>query len=331
MKGLDPALPVRIKQLRASLGMVQSEFARKLEVTRTQIGAWEKGEKERPSVEELLQMADLAPSRADRMWFRRKAGLDVEALKLDILDETKEQTTSLAAEPTLKLPVFGSLSLDRNGNIAHVWKGALTLSSSRFNRSNTISCLMSDRRPPWVDDEEELLLVDRSIIEPKNLWRKLAAVFFSNFPASLDSLTRTVPFPLGWSFRPMTDLMDPTTSMSLRDLTRDLFPDRNFADELEKRHVQRLEEAVRPGFLTGWIHVIYGDAETLSLTPGCDPWRLALRVHAPWSGFSPKIALSEWQFNRPPDIEDLLLSHVKLLEGVRVLGEVVGWIGTQSS
>jgi len=88
---------------------------------------------------------------------------------------------------------------------------------------------------------------------------------------------------------------------------------------------------MRPGFLTGWIHVIYGDEETLSLnTRGCDPWRLALRVHAPWSGFSPKVALSEWQLNRAPDIEKLLLSHVKLLEGVRVLGEVIGWIGTQS-
>jgi transcriptional regulator with XRE-family HTH domain len=331
MRGLDPALSVKIKQLRASLGMVQSEFARKLEVTRTQVGAWEKGDKERPSMEKLLQMADLAPSRDDRMWFRRKAGLDVEALKLDLLDETMEQTRSLAAEPTLKLPVFGSLSLDRSGNIAQVWKGALALSSSRFARRDSISCLMSDRRPPWVDDEEELVLVDRSIVEPKDLWRKPAAVFFSNFPASFASLSRTAPFPLGWSFRPLTDVIDPTTSSNLRDLNQDLYPDREFTGELEKRQVQLLEEAVRPGFLTGWIHVIYGDVETLSLnTPANDPWRLALRVHAPWSGFSPKIALSDWQINRPPNIEDLLLSHVKLLDGVRILGEVVGWIGAQS-
>jgi transcriptional regulator with XRE-family HTH domain len=224
MRGLDPALPLRIKELRASLDMVQIEFARRLGVTRTQVGAWEKGDKERPSVEKLLQMADLAPSRADRMWFRRRAGIDIESLKLDLLDETREQKNLLAAESTLKVPVFGSLSLDRNGNIAQVWKGALALSSSRFGRSNSISCLMSDRRPPWVDDEDELVLVDRSVIEPKDLWKKPAAVFFSSFPASIDSLSRTTPFPLGWSSRPLTDLIDPATSRNLKDLSRDLYP-----------------------------------------------------------------------------------------------------------
>lgn len=88
---------------------------------------------------------------------------------------------------------------------------------------------------------------------------------------------------------------------------------------------------MHPGFLTGWINIIYGNEATLSADAGeCDPWCLALRVHAPWSGFSPNVALSEWQLGRPPDVEELLLTDVKLLEGVRVLGEVVGWIGTQS-
>ncbi len=88
---------------------------------------------------------------------------------------------------------------------------------------------------------------------------------------------------------------------------------------------------MRPGFLTGWIHIIYGNEATLSADLSeYDPWRLALRVHAPWSGFSPNVALSEWQFGRPPDVEELLLSDIKLLEGVLVLGEVVGWIGKQS-
>jgi hypothetical protein len=191
--------------------------------------------------------------------------------------------------------------------------------------------LISDRRPPWVNDDEELVLVDRTVVDPKDLWRKPAAVFFATFPASFDSLSRAVPFPLGWSYRPVTDLIEPQTSRDLSDLNRALFPDRNFESNVEKRHVQGLEDAMRPGFLTGWIRIIYGNEATLSAEASeCDPWRLALRVHAPWSGFSPNVALSEWQFGRPPDVEELLLNDVKLLEGVRVLGKVVGWIGTQS-
>jgi DNA-binding transcriptional regulator YiaG len=63
MRSLDPVLAQKISDLRNQLHLNQAQFAEVLNVTRTQIGEWEKGTKERPSTEKMLAMAQIAPTR----------------------------------------------------------------------------------------------------------------------------------------------------------------------------------------------------------------------------------------------------------------------------
>src|ERR1035441_7339374 len=80
----DPELAQRVRALRTTLGLHQGQFAEKLKVSRPQVVLWEKGVKERPSVEMLLEMASFARTRESRVWFWRKAGVDLDAIKDDI-------------------------------------------------------------------------------------------------------------------------------------------------------------------------------------------------------------------------------------------------------
>jgi DNA-binding XRE family transcriptional regulator len=333
MKGLDPVLAQRIRELRASLNMSQGEFATRLGVIRTQVVEWEKGERERPSCEKILEMAELAPEREQRMWFLKWAGVNIGTLKMDICDENHETSKIPGATTFLEIPCFGEASIDNHGIVGGSPREFIPIPSSQIGHSEALFWVSSEHRPPWVENREEFVLVNGGMRSFKSLWMCLTAVFFSCFPVSDEILTNLVPFPLGWSQRPRSSYIDPDRSKSLREAEQALYRDREFGGELEKRTVYRIEDLLRQGILTGRLHIGYdldGEFSDTSEEGEVGPWRLALEVRHPWSHFSPNIAISDWKFGRPPDPDTLTLQDFELKEGVHILGEVIGWFGSHS-
>jgi transcriptional regulator with XRE-family HTH domain len=67
----------KIRDLRIGLRLLQSQFAQKLGVSRTQVVAWEGASGSRPSTDHLIQMARLATDTARQVWFLERAGIDL--------------------------------------------------------------------------------------------------------------------------------------------------------------------------------------------------------------------------------------------------------------
>lgn len=334
MRDLDPVLAQRIKELRISLNMVQGEFATKLGVVRTQIVAWEKGERERPSFEKILEMAELAPSKEQRMWFRQKAGVNLDQLRKDFDDERHADSGRPRTGELHEVPLFDESSFDKCGALGGSPRGFIPVPSSLIENLESIFWLSSAHRPLHAKASEQFVLINRETAHLANLWKGLTAVFFSWFPVSDEILTHLVPFPMGWSVRPPRTYVDPDRSKSIRDAQQAIYKERDFGGELEKRTAQRIEDQLRPGILIGWLKIgsdLDGDFSEPIEQGEIGPWRLALEVRAPWSDFPLNIALSEWKFGRPPNLESLALQDFALKEGVYILGQAIGWLGSNSS
>lgn len=324
MKGLDAELTRRIKQLRESLKLSQGGFAERLGVVRTQIVAWEKGDKERPSVEKILEMAELAPYRELRMWFRNKAGVNLDAVRSDFANERADLGKMQSSEHVVHIPVFGEFSVSPNGSIERTRKGSIPIPSERVNQPDAVLCVAAAYRPPWVISSDEIVLINTGVSDVHSLRDRMAAVFFSCFPSSLN--TRMAGIPRRFRYDPLPEPhLDPDKSRALRDAVRRM-------DNVENTPAESIENDLRPGILTGWLHIdcdsgpsASNDEEKISR------WRLGLEVCTPWDPFSRMIALSGWQTSLMPDPFEERSPNIELKRGVRILGEVFGWIGTQSA
>jgi transcriptional regulator with XRE-family HTH domain len=65
----------RIVALRKQLGLLQTQFAERLQVTQAAVSRWESGDSE-PSPENYIRMANLADE-MNCVWFWERAGVDV--------------------------------------------------------------------------------------------------------------------------------------------------------------------------------------------------------------------------------------------------------------
>ena len=74
-----PEWASRIIALRKQLGLLQTQFAERLQVTQAAISQWESGASE-PSAEKYILMANLADE-ANCLWFWERAGVDVERIE----------------------------------------------------------------------------------------------------------------------------------------------------------------------------------------------------------------------------------------------------------
>jgi hypothetical protein len=230
-------------------------------------------------------------------------------------------------------PVFRHVAHDRNGKLQYTKDGSVALPSDLIDHPGTVGCFASEKRRPWITRDGDLVLIDRSITQPKDLWEKPTAVFFSVLPATYEVMMRTVPFPLGFSARERPEYIDPKRITRYQDVTNQLYPTREFISEMDKRSVQMIEEASGPGFLVGWLHVIQagGDLDVEIDSSDSPPWRLNFTSQSPLSHYCPRIAISDWQHTRMPDTESLAISDAPLLSGIEILGQVVGWLSKQTS
>jgi len=86
---------LRIKDLRISRGLTQTEFADLLRVTQSMISEWE-GDKTGPSPEAFIRLGNLAPY-PDNMWFWEQAGIDQRKLVDIAIEITKDAVRELIA------------------------------------------------------------------------------------------------------------------------------------------------------------------------------------------------------------------------------------------
>jgi transcriptional regulator with XRE-family HTH domain len=333
MKSLDPELAERVKELRVNLGLNQIEFAELLKVTRTQVGEWERGTKEKPSVEKILEMASSALTVGDRMWFWEKAGVNLDLIKADFREELRTREGRRDPNKTIHVPIRRHLARDRHGNLEYTADGSVALPSDLVSHPGSLVCFATERRRPWIAQDGDLVFVDQSLTQPHELWNKLTAIFFAALPTNYEVLLRTVPMPLGFTSWQRPEFIDPKKQVSYKATADRLYPTREFNSDAEKRYIQAIEEAGGPDLLVGWLHIIQagGDIDIDLDASDAPPWRLGLRVHSPLSSYCPRIALSDWQFTRMPDPEYLTIAHGPLIAGVEILGQVVGWFGKGSS
>jgi transcriptional regulator with XRE-family HTH domain len=269
MKGLDTALAQQIRQLRESLRLSQGDFAERLGVARTQIVAWEKGDKERPSFEKILEMAELAPDRDLRMWFRSKAGVNLDALRSDFENERAASGEMHFSEDVIDIPVFGEFLVEPDGSIDRTLKGSIPIPYERVKQPDAVLCLSAVYRPPWVISSEEIILINTGVSDFPNLRERMAAVFFPSFPRS--SLTSLAQFPTRFRYAPPEPYLDPDKSLAVHAYLRQKDP------KIEPEIA--LENEVRPGILTGWLHIDYDSGATASNgEEQISRWRLVLQL-----------------------------------------------------
>jgi transcriptional regulator with XRE-family HTH domain len=315
MRALDPVLAGRIKELRSSLGLLQTQFAQKLNVSATQISEWEKGAKERPSVEKLLEMASIAPSEEYREWFWRKGGVDLESIKSHFREKVQRRSSLWESSQYLRVPIVRELSVGTNGELLGAEEGILELPAKELSNPASIICLMGANRPPWILRDGSRVIVDRSVTEPQKLLGSMAAVYFEKFPLLDDSLHGTCPPP-------------PTRlpNMFLEEFLEKIDPGGYFSDEPERRQRRELmmEQAKRPGFLVGRLDVEGVDRPSLHWSePKAGPWRLVLVLQAPLSQIDEIIPLSKWETAGAPGVNPSAPLPPLFPESVRIIGRVL--------
>jgi transcriptional regulator with XRE-family HTH domain len=330
----DPELAAKVKELRNGLGLYQAQFADRLTVSRTQIVGWEQGATERPSVEKLLEMAQLAPTAEARKWFWRKAGLNLDVLRADFREEAGKLTEAWNSGQALRVPIVPESKVGAHGELLETEDGSLMLPIERFLHPASVVCLKCKRRPPWIITDGDLVIVDKSVMHFHKLRRTMAAVLFDPFPVPDDSFLLKGVLSRSLSLlRQNSILLDPVVSRSL-DLTHKnrRSPKWDESNELEHdAQVRLLEQSSRPGLLFGWLDVKYESNERSRVTQTKkDPWCLVLQVQSPMSPFATEISLSDWETSSgPEDYDDGMRFELLLHKSVRILGEVIGWIGTQ--
>src|ERR1035437_3777559 len=193
METSDPVLAGRIKELRNGLRLLQVQFAEKLGVNRTQVVAWENGARQQPTVEKLLEMVRLALTAEGRVWFWRKAGVDLEALKADPSEEVRLRTNPWESGQALRIPVIRELSVDEHGELLETEDESVSLPAERFSHPASIVCLKCAKRDPWISNDGDLVIVDRSVTDPDKLLRRMTVVFFDPFPVLRRRGYRRVP------------------------------------------------------------------------------------------------------------------------------------------
>jgi transcriptional regulator with XRE-family HTH domain len=315
MKALDHVLASKIKELRVGLGLLQAQFAQRLNVSPTQISEWEKGTKERPSVEKLLEMASISPYKESREWFWRKAGIDLEAIKAHFREEVQSRTDCWEPGQFLRVPMVRELRVGTNGELLGTPEGNLELSTNGLPHPASIMCLLGSYQPPWILRDGSRIIVDRSETALPRLLGSMVAVYFERFPLLDESLYGG---PLG---------ADVVPDMFLKEFLDRIDPGGVRGREAERRRRWELWEAQakRPGFLVGRLDLEGADVPSYHhRPPERVPRRLVLVLQAPLYQFDEIIPLSDWgqrDVSRasPPSIALPPLFP----ESVRIIGRVL--------
>lgn len=327
----DIELARRVKMLRSQLGLLQADFAAQLHVSRTQVGEWERGGDERPSTDKLLEMAVLAPTRADRLWFWKRAGVNLEAIKADFREELQVNTSTPESGQILRIPVQRDIGYSNAGTMSGVSDRDIELLAKSVQHPASTVCLQTTKQTPWAPSADDLVLVDQTVTNVWDLQGQLAAVYFDPFPVYREisdiqahsrywhqSLEGTPP--LFVSAQGSKIFRDYLLDISLEDTGE-------ARNDLETKLKKRSDEILRAGFIIGTLHlhraVLPSSQDELFKE---SPWCWSLITPASYPPYQLQIALSPWKVDCEPTKETHQLHNAVLFDGVRIVGKVVDWM-----
>lgn len=178
---LDPGdTASRIRELRTGLGLLQSQFADRLGVSRTQVVAWEGASSPRPSTDHLLQMARFATDKDSQLWFLERAGVDIGHFG-DAFSASLREHVELESEAFFRLPIItkpDDLKSAATGNPA---TPTLAWRVSSLEHPGSTFALRPSLGSNVPDPEISFVVVDASPCDAWTLIEKWVAVYFDSF------------------------------------------------------------------------------------------------------------------------------------------------------
>jgi transcriptional regulator with XRE-family HTH domain len=321
----DQELAMQLKGLRSSLGLMQSELAQKLGVSKSQVSEWERGGPEIPSAFKLHELAKLAPDPQARLWFWRKAGVDLQAVREDLLKEMSDRREAVDAGELHRVPIVRGFLPDRKGRLNPTVCGTIPLPACRLLKPDSTICVQFYKRLPWINVDGKLAIVDTSTTQISKLVGKEAVVFFDSFPVSNESVLWDSPFRLKDGNERVDDMViDPDESIRIAQIVRTMYP--NYLTvaepELERRWVRRMEGATSPGLLSGCIDIhAAGNLSSRTANTAQKPHCVVLHVSPPTSLLDHVVGLSPWRIESSESTKAF-----ELHPNIQIVGEVLGWI-----
>jgi transcriptional regulator with XRE-family HTH domain len=305
-------LGIKIKDLRASLGLLTQEaFGKRLGAKRSQVSAWEAG-KEEPSNEKLIALANLA-AYPIQLWFWERAGVDTSKLTENIrLGLSQAKGERALGEVTLIRRMDATALLQEAANKGGALEEPVTDSvpfASLYlpSPATTVCIQVTGRAGGALLRAGDLALVQRAAEPAPHLLNGLIAVLFER---QNNVLLPSPEFARAHGKGPLLDLVE--RSRQRDELER--------WEEGERDTNKYLAASTAPGVSFGTLRIGSdrtwdGKESSLGLE---HPWRLFLDCGGDW-----KPLTKDWSTEvYAPDSE----WASRLKTGTRILGAVIGWL-----
>ncbi|MGA9671136.1 MAG: helix-turn-helix transcriptional regulator [Terracidiphilus sp.] len=289
----------------------QRAFANALGVSQPTIATWEKGD-ERPARERFLDLAKLASTKEERLWFLKEAGVDLGLVKSDLredaadrmeaLDEiSREDRDSLAAVPVVQISELlspknpaspGEGSLDKLHISARHLANAGDAVAFGIRSNDTLFL------PFWLD-VNDLILIDRGT-------RLLRDFFMEDHHRGLHLAAVLIPHG------------DLFTHHSVGNFN--LIGHEKLDRQMEERRAAVAKQQAIPVLMVGRFEEEIAGAEAPRIPNETDLCRL---IFVPGNGAH--VPLTEWAQGT---VRRDMGPGIKLLHDARIVGAVSGWISS---
>jgi transcriptional regulator with XRE-family HTH domain len=167
----------KIRELRTGLGLLQSQFAEKLGVSRTRVVAWEKASATRPSTDHLLQMARLASDNESQLWFLECAGVDSVFFRNALIGQLRERIV-FQPNALMRLPIITHPDEIKSGTARDSTAPGLPWFVNALPHPEITFALRPSFGSSVPDSELSFAVVDAFPRDPWQLLGKWVAVYF---------------------------------------------------------------------------------------------------------------------------------------------------------
>jgi transcriptional regulator with XRE-family HTH domain len=292
-------------------GSTQRAFANALGVSQATIATWEKGD-ERPARERFLDLAKLASTKEERLWFLAEAGVDIGLVKSDLredaadrmeaLDEiSREDRDSLAAVPVIQISEL--LAPKTPASLGEESPEKLYISARHLANAEDVVAFGIPHStkiqffPSWLEPHD-LILIDRGI-------QLLRDFFIDEAHNCLHLAAILVPHRALFEHHMTGSLIITGLESEKR--------------EIEERRVATAKQPAVPFLMVGHFEEEIAGAEKPRVPSANDLCRLVfVHLHG-------RLALTDWaKGTRPRDMGP----GAKFLHDARIVGAVSGWISS---
>jgi len=327
---IDGQLAKRIRELRDSLGLNQSLFAKELtvgntRVTQTQVSEWERGT-ERPSAEKLLVMGNIAKQDQMAMFFWIRAGVKDERFR-DLIGAGDGMFVPVTEDGlAFMAPIVKRIFLGGAGELQTETDGTLPLPFNPASGRPSAFCMK-------VPEHEGLshffapgdyVVIERAPVDLDRMVDSIIAVYFEEHPPALDWGSDTSRFIESVRAATQTSEGERLRHEAESRLNREKNPEAYAESDRQSEQIwKRVQNSMAtPVLKFGWLRVQHAGGRPEG------PWkeqvsRVALEIVPSVSGSSgTSIPLTEWVKGINP-IEPKIAARIK--RPTHIVGRLVGW------